>query len=146
MTTTLACPDETELLALAMGEPVAAALASHVNGCAASQTKFRRLQAEVALLRQNHERGTAFRSAERALAELHDAEPPNAGATTEWSSFGTAGPDAVAAARAMAEGDGEFPDAIGKYLQRDAGVPPKGNARRDRAGHERERHSAPGQR
>ena len=32
MTTTLACPDETEMLAVAMGEPVAAAVTSHVDG------------------------------------------------------------------------------------------------------------------
>jgi hypothetical protein len=54
MTTTLTCPDETELLALAMREPVAAEVTAHADGCAMCRTRLDRLQAEVALLRQNH--------------------------------------------------------------------------------------------
>ena len=53
MTTTLTCPDETELLALAMGEPVAAAVTAHVNGCSKCQTTLDQLQVELALLRAN---------------------------------------------------------------------------------------------
>ena len=34
-----ACPDEADLLALAMGEPVAAEVAAHVAGCARCQAK-----------------------------------------------------------------------------------------------------------
>ena len=39
MPSTLACPEETELLALAMGEPVAAEVAANVAGCTSCQTK-----------------------------------------------------------------------------------------------------------
>ena len=53
MTTTLTCPDETELLALAMGEPVAARVTAHVNGCSKCQTTLEQIQAEVSLLRAN---------------------------------------------------------------------------------------------
>jgi eukaryotic-like serine/threonine-protein kinase len=53
MTTTLTCPDETELLALAMGEPVGARVTAHVGGCSKCQTTLDQLQAELALLRAN---------------------------------------------------------------------------------------------
>ena len=115
MMATLACPDETELLALAMGEPVAAALASHVDGCATCQTKVARLQGEVAQLRQNHERATPSPSTEPGPAEEHVAEPPNPVLTREWIPGNPAGPEAVAAARELAEGLNAMPDAIGRY-------------------------------
>jgi hypothetical protein len=54
MTTTLACPDETEMLAVAMGEPVAAAVTAHVDGCVMCRARVDRLKAELASLRQNH--------------------------------------------------------------------------------------------
>ncbi len=79
MMATLACPDETELLVLAMGEPVAAALTAHVDGCAACRANLNRLQAEVAMLRQNHERGTTPPSTERDPALEHDADAADAG-------------------------------------------------------------------
>jgi hypothetical protein len=53
MPTILACPEETDLLALAMGEPGLAEVAAHVNGCASCQKRLEELQAEVALLRAN---------------------------------------------------------------------------------------------
>jgi hypothetical protein len=53
MTSTLACPDEAVLLALAIGEPVAAAVSAHMDECASCQASRDRLRAEVALLRQN---------------------------------------------------------------------------------------------
>ena len=123
MPSTLACPDETELLALAMGEPVAAAVTAHVDGCASCQTKLDRLQAEVALLRQNHGHGTTPPSTEHDPAVDHDGEPSSAGTTQDWTSADPAGttdtdpfgPEAVAAARDRAEGQGAMPDAIGKY-------------------------------
>ena len=115
MMATLACPDETELLLLAMGEPVPAALASHVDGCAACRANLNRLRAEVALLRQNHDRATPSPSTEPNPAEEHVAEPPDPVMTREWTPGNPAGPEAVAAARELAEGLNEMPDAIGRY-------------------------------
>ena len=118
MMATLACPNETELLALAMGEPVATALASHVDGCATCRANLNRLQAEVAMLRQNHERGTTPPSTERDPALEHDVDPADAGTTKEWNPpdpDGAPGPEAVAAARDLAEGLNAMPDAIGRY-------------------------------
>jgi serine/threonine protein kinase len=123
MTTSLACPDETELLVLAMGEPVAAAVKAHVDGCAACRTRLDRLHAEVAVLRQNHEWETPP-STELDPALEHDAEEPYTETTKDWtpsepSGFpgGPArpGPEAVAAARELAEGLNQMPDAIGRY-------------------------------
>ena len=123
MTSTLACPDETELLALAMGEPVAAAVTAHVAGCASCQAQLDRFQAEVASLRQNHEAGPTPPSTEHDPAADHDGEPSDAGTTSDWTSADPAGapgtdpfgPEAVAAARDRAEGQGALPDAIGRY-------------------------------
>jgi anti-sigma factor ChrR (cupin superfamily) len=78
MTTSLACPDETELLVLAMGEP-GAAVAAHVNSCASCKAWLDHLQAEVASLRQTHGYGTTPPSTERDPALAHGAEPPDAG-------------------------------------------------------------------
>jgi anti-sigma factor ChrR (cupin superfamily) len=83
MTTTLACRDETELLALAMGEPVPAAVTAHVEGCPMCRTKLDRLKAEVASLRQNHSPETAPRSTELDPAVDHDGEPSGVGTTME---------------------------------------------------------------
>ena len=44
MPSTLTCPDEAELLALAMGEPVAAEVAAHVADCATCQVEARSSQ------------------------------------------------------------------------------------------------------
>ena len=123
MPSTLACPDEAELLALAMGEPVAAAVTAHVAECASCQAKLDRFQAEVASLRQNHAHGTTPPSTEHDPAVDHDGEPADAGTTRDWTSADPAGtpgtdplgPEAVAAARDRAEGHGTLPDAIGRY-------------------------------
>jgi hypothetical protein len=123
MTTTLACPDETELLMLAMGEPVPARLSAHAEGCSACQARLDRLRSEVASLRHSHDRGTTPSSTERDPAVEHGAEARDAGTTKEWTpadpagptDTDSAGPEAVAAARAVAEGLDSVPDAIGKY-------------------------------
>jgi eukaryotic-like serine/threonine-protein kinase len=115
MTTTLACPDETELLVLAMGDPIAAEVMAHVEGCTSCRTRLDRLRAEVAALRENHGHGTTAPSTERDPAGEHDGEPPDAESTREWSSADPLGPEAVAAARARAEGHDSMPDTIGKY-------------------------------
>lgn len=86
MTTTLTCPDEAELLALAIGEPVAAAVTAHVGGCARCRARLEKLQAEVALLRQNHGHRTTLPSTELDPTVDRDVEPPSVGPTQEWSS------------------------------------------------------------
>ncbi len=116
MTTILTCPDETELLALAMGEPVPAEVTAHLEGCAMCRVSLDRFQAEVATLRQNHGQETTLPSTELDPAVDHAVGESDAGTTSAW----TPGPDrlgpaAVAAARAVAEGQGALPDAIGKY-------------------------------
>ena len=77
----------------------------------------------MASLRQNHEAGTTPPSTEHDPAVDHDGEPPDAGTTQDWTSADPAGapgtdplgPEAVAAARDRAEGQGAMPDAIGRY-------------------------------
>jgi tRNA A-37 threonylcarbamoyl transferase component Bud32 len=123
MLSTLACPEENELLALAMGEHAADAVTVHVDECPSCKATLERLQAEVALLRQNHGDGTTPLSTERDPTADRDAEPSSVGTTQDWTSAdppGTTatdelGPEAVSAARNLAEGQGTFPDAIGKY-------------------------------
>ena len=123
MTTTLACPNEAELLALAMGEPVAPAATAHVGTCALCRATLERLQSEVALLRRNRECVPAPPSTERDPAAAREGDPADAGTTTDWSPSGPPttdgpdplGPDAVAAARARAEGQHEIPEVIGGY-------------------------------
>jgi serine/threonine protein kinase len=123
MPTILACPEETDLLAMAMGEPVAAAVTAHVDECAICQRRLDRLKAEVASLRQSHGNGTTAPSTEQGPAVPHVGEPPDDGTTLDWTSADPAGardtdplgPEAVAAAQHRAEGQGDMPDAIGNY-------------------------------
>ena len=86
MTTTLACPDETELLALAMGEPVAAAMMASVDGCAKCRTRLEQLQAEVASLRQSRGQATTTPSIELDPAVNQDREPPGVSTNEDCSS------------------------------------------------------------
>jgi eukaryotic-like serine/threonine-protein kinase len=123
MPLTLACPEENELLAVAMGEPGLAAVTAHVDGCASCQATLERLQDEVALLRQNHGGETTPPSTEADPTADQNGEPSSIGTTQDWPSANQAGstdtdqlgPEAVAAARNFAEGQGALPDAIGKY-------------------------------
>ncbi|MFI5455306.1 MAG: protein kinase [Isosphaerales bacterium] len=123
MASILMCPEEADLLALAMGEPIAAAVTAHVAKCASCRAKVDRFRAEAASLRQNYGNGTSPPSTEPDPAVDHDGEPPNAGTTRDWTPADPAGapgtdplgPEAVAAARDRAEGQGDLPDAIGKY-------------------------------
>jgi predicted Ser/Thr protein kinase len=122
MPTILACPEETDLLALAMGEPGLATVTAHVDECPSCKATLQRLQAEVALLRQNHVNETTPPSEPDPTVD-QDREPPSIGTTQDWASadpVGTTdtdqlGQEAVAAARNRAEGQGTLPDAIGKY-------------------------------
>jgi Phosphotransferase enzyme family len=123
MTTTLACPDEAELLALAIGEPVVAAVTAHVGGCAKCRARLNQIQAEVASLRQSHGNETTPPSTEHDPAVQNEGDPSSVGTTEDWASAvpaGTAGndplgPEAVAAAQERALGVGVMPDSIGRY-------------------------------
>ncbi len=123
MPSTLACPEENELLALAMGETVADVVTSHVDECPSCQATLERLRAELALLRQNHVDGTTPPSTEADATVDPDGEPLSIGTTQDWASADPAGttdtdqlgPEAVAAARNRAEEQRALPDAIGKY-------------------------------
>ena len=53
MPSSLTCPEDAELLALAMGEPVPAEVTAHLAGCASCQARLDRFQADVAILRAN---------------------------------------------------------------------------------------------
>jgi WD40 repeat protein len=92
MASILVCPEETELLALAMGEPVAAAVAAHVSGCASCQKRLDHLQSEVVNLRANHSKirpspSTLPSTSSEATSDLEFAfaslENPGASPTVE---------------------------------------------------------------
>ncbi len=126
MPSTLTCPDETDLLALAMGEPVSAALTAHVAGCTRCQAKRDRLQAEVALLRDNRQK------APLSPSTLNEPMPHPAdtsvqiddlGATvTRNSSDRTGDPVSISLTdpgsddAGSSSRDAPLPAAIGKYL------------------------------
>jgi predicted Ser/Thr protein kinase len=123
MLSTRACPEENELLALAMGEPAAAEVVAHVVDCTSCKATLERLQAEVALLRQKHGDGTTPLSTEPDPTGEPVGEPSSIETTEDWTTADPAGTtdtdklgsEAVSAARNRAEGQGSFPDAIGKY-------------------------------
>jgi serine/threonine protein kinase len=125
MSTTRACPDDTELLALALGEPVVAAVAGHIDECADCRAKRDRFQAEAALLRGSEERATTTRplTTEHSPAACQHGKPADAGNTQDWTpadSLGTSGtdpvvPEATSAVLDHAEAQSELPDAIGRY-------------------------------
>ena len=121
--TLLTCPDDTELLALAMGDPLDPAIIAHVDECASCQAKRDGFQAQVLLLRQNHERATTPPSTEHNPAPDPEGDPPGAGTTQDWKPADPAGmsstdplrTETVTVARDRAEGHGPLPDTIGRY-------------------------------
>ena len=60
MPMTLACPDETDLLMVAMGEPAATAVIDHVDGCSICQARLQRLRSEVGLFRADRADGSPW--------------------------------------------------------------------------------------
>jgi len=60
MPLSLTCPEEPELLALAMGDAVPAEVTAHLAGCASCQSRLDQLQAEVALLRADQQEGSLW--------------------------------------------------------------------------------------
>jgi hypothetical protein len=123
--TLLTCPDDTELLALAMGEPLEPAITAHVAKCSSCQSRLDSLQAEVAMLRANRQ--------EALLSLLTASEPPphpavmdgqfeQPIATTTWKSPDRAGETASVSGTELGDeaysacNAAPFPAAIGRYL------------------------------
>jgi eukaryotic-like serine/threonine-protein kinase len=126
MTTTLACPDEAELLAVAMGEPVAAAVTTHVDGCPKCQTTLEQLQVELALLRAHRPQApqspsiTTEPNSGHADANSSGDQP---GTTATWETHVQAGETDTFSRTDSLDGDTDpmsgqapLPAAIGKYL------------------------------
>jgi eukaryotic-like serine/threonine-protein kinase len=113
--TLLTCPDDTELLALAMGEPLDPAISAHVDECASCQAKRDGFQAQVALLRQNHGHATTPPSTEHNPTADSEGESAGAGMTQDSPAADTAGTETVTAPRDRSEGYGPVPDSIGRY-------------------------------
>jgi hypothetical protein len=98
MPSTPACPEENELLVLAMGEPAADAITAHVAGCSRCQRALRRLTAEIALLRANRPEmavapSTSLSTTGEATTDPDDtpSSVDHAGATASWESHDPAG-------------------------------------------------------
>jgi hypothetical protein len=98
MPSTPACPEENELLVLAMGEPAAPAITAHVAGCPRCQRVLKRLTAEIAQLRANRPEmalapstslSTAGEATPGPVDALTSVDP--AGATASWESHDPAG-------------------------------------------------------
>jgi len=109
------CPDETELLRIAVEGLVERAVVGHIEGCSQCRRREEQLRAEVQSLAGHFQNGKSCSSAESS----------SGGTTTSWKADASAGaavsepeppgPADVAAARDRAEGQGTLPDAIGKY-------------------------------
>jgi serine/threonine protein kinase len=123
MTAISTCPDEHELLPVALGEPAGEAIEAHLAGCPACRERVERLRAELTALRSDLGDVATPASTEPDPAVNHTAEPAGGGTTLPWVVHPAEdvdpepiGPEAVAAARARTEGQSERPGAIGKYL------------------------------
>ncbi len=79
MPSTLTCPDEAELLPLAMGDPVADEVIAHLAGCLACQSRLEILKAEVALLRAEQSEGAFSPSLDHEHTTASPGEGPAAG-------------------------------------------------------------------
>ncbi len=123
MPSTVTCPDESELLKIAMDEPIAPTIREHVDGCAKCCSAVARFRAEVASLVGGPHSGTGSPSTKPDTNLSGETEPPDRSSTVSWKSEGGAratdseplGPDDNAAARERALGPGPLPDAIGRY-------------------------------
>jgi serine/threonine protein kinase len=117
------CPDEHELLPIAMGDPADEAMKSHLDACPICRERVERLRAELTALQLDLEGEVKSPSTEPDPAVSHDGKPPGVGTTLTEVVHPTGdadpdpiGPEAVAAARASAEGRADRPGAIGRYL------------------------------
>jgi anti-sigma factor ChrR (cupin superfamily) len=62
MSRMMTCPDEHELLVVATGEPAAAAIVEHLEGCEDCRERVDRLRAELTALRRDFNDKIALRS------------------------------------------------------------------------------------
>jgi hypothetical protein len=106
MTAISTCPDEPELLSVAMGEPTDEAIVLHVQACEACRGRVERLQAEVSALGRDLGGGPAADPAVPDPAADPEGEPSD-GPTASFS---------IVAARTLAKGWPEKPVAIDKYV------------------------------
>ncbi len=109
MPSSLTCPEETELLRIALEEPVEPAVLGHIEGCSQCRQRVEQLRAEVQSLAGHFQNGTTCGSTEGSPDRIEPGESSSGGATTSWKAecFGGrvgCGPADVAAARDLAEG------------------------------------------
>jgi predicted Ser/Thr protein kinase len=133
MPSSLTCPEEAELLALAMGDPVPAEVTAHLAGCASCQTRLEQFKAEVALLRADPQAGSFSPSpsispppstVSEAMShpDATNGQVEHADATAPWESPDLAGDGSSASRTGLGDHEGSasseapFPAAIGKYL------------------------------
>jgi eukaryotic-like serine/threonine-protein kinase len=122
MTAISTCPEEYELLAIAIGEPAGEAIEAHLAGCPNCRERVEQLRAELTALRLDLDDGVTPASTEPDPAVNHRGEPKDGETTLSWlvhpaenADPTPIGPEAVAAARARAEARPQIPRAIGKY-------------------------------
>jgi eukaryotic-like serine/threonine-protein kinase len=130
MTSTQACPEENELLALTMGEPDDDAITAHVAGCSRCQRALKRLTAEIAQLRANRPEmavapSTSLLTTGEATTDPDDAASSvgQPGSTASGESHDPAGERVSLSTTEIANNNqgsrstaGTLPAAIGKYL------------------------------
>ncbi len=125
MASSLTCPDEAELLRIAVEEPVQPAVLGHIESCSRCRGRVKQLRAEAQSLAGHYRNGATSASTQGSPAVSEPADSSSGGTTTSWNvgpSAGAAaseteplGPADVPAARDFAEEEGALPDAIGKY-------------------------------
>jgi Protein kinase domain/Domain of unknown function (DUF4384) len=127
MPSSLTCPDDAELLALAAGDPPSAEMRSHLDECASCRARLGRFQAELAQLRAGAPvAGPSPSTAQEPTSRLSstNGRGDDRGATAPWESDGAteAGPPASQTEPGSGnesggiEGAPVLPAAIGKYL------------------------------
>ena len=125
MPSSLMCPEEAELLRIALEEPVEPAVLGHIDDCSQCRQRVEQLRAEVKSLAGHFQNGTTGDSTEDSPDRIEPRESSSDGATTSWKAKASAeaavseteptGPADTAAAQDRAERQGTAPDAIGKY-------------------------------
>ena len=111
MPSSLMCPEETDLLRIALEEPVEPAVLGHIDDCSQCRQRVEQLRAEVKSLAGHFQNGTTGDSTEDSPDRIEPGESSSDGATTSWK----ANASEETAARDLTDSQGTVPDAIGKY-------------------------------